>query len=135
MKVNAKFYKAVFILVEIARAQQAGRIVNSVILSKYYPGSDAALRVAYRGLRNAGLLESHQGRSTVSLGKPASDITLLDVLQASDETDGQLFAKKPKLMVEDEVQIESVQKFETAVMGAQVLFEDGLKKTTIADLI
>ena len=124
-----------YILIYAALWNDKGSVVTSKKLSEIYPTSDASLRLIYRTLKNNGLINVERNHDGVFLAKDASEITLFDVYQATEQEGKSIFKSQPEIKTPEENEQSIFTAFRESLMSAEDSFNSALRQVTIADLM
>ncbi|WKN29166.1 Rrf2 family transcriptional regulator [Apilactobacillus kunkeei] len=133
MKYSHRLSDAVHILTYIG----ASEIVEDDLSSRAIAGSinsnPSLVRRLMSSLKNAGLITSEPGRAAVSLSKPTSKITLLDVYKAIEEPD--LFHVDEETNQQCPIGANIQSTLHKAYDEVQKQAEDEMSKITLKDIV
>ncbi|KPN80487.1 Transcriptional regulator, BadM/Rrf2 family [Apilactobacillus kunkeei] len=87
MKYSHRLSDAVHILTYIGASDIVENDLSSRAIAGSINSNPSLVRRLMSSLKNAGLITSKPGRAAVSLSKPTTEITLLDVYKAIEEPD------------------------------------------------
>ncbi|PNZ32142.1 Rrf2 family transcriptional regulator [Staphylococcus petrasii] len=134
MKISSRFTVAVHIL-SLVKIES-----NQTLTSAYIAGSvntnSVVIRRLISKLKQADLIETHQGSGGIQLLKPLSDITLLDVYKAVEVVDeGELFQMHEDTNINCVVGANIQSVLEIVLLRAQDAMETVLKNVTMEDIV
>ncbi|BGE81168.1 Rrf2 family transcriptional regulator [Staphylococcus petrasii] len=134
MKISSRFTVAVHIL-SLVKIES-----NQTLTSSYIAGSvntnSVVIRRLISKLKQADLIETHQGSGGIQLLKPLSDITLLDVYKAVEVVDeGELFQMHEDTNINCVVGANIQSVLEIVLLRAQDAMETVLKNVTMEDIV
>ncbi|MCI2773985.1 Rrf2 family transcriptional regulator [Staphylococcus petrasii] len=134
MKISSRFTVAVHIL-SLVKIES-----NQTLTSTYIAGSvntnSVVIRRLISKLKQADLIETHQGSGGIQLLKPLSDITLLDVYKAVEVVDeGELFQIHEDTNINCVVGANIQSVLEIVLLRAQDAMETVLKNVTMEDIV
>lgn len=134
LKISSRFTVAVHIL-SLVKIES-----NQTLTSTYIAGSvntnSVVIRRLISKLKQADLIETHQGSGGIQLLKPLSDITLLDVYKAVEVVDeGELFQIHEDTNINCVVGANIQSVLEIVLLRAQDAMETVLKNVTMEDIV
>lgn len=134
LKISSRFTVAVHIL-SLVKIES-----NQTLTSSYIAGSvntnSVVIRRLISKLKQADLIETHQGSGGIQLLKPLSDITLLDVYKAVEVVDeGELFQMHEDTNINCVVGANIQSVLEIVLLRAQDAMETVLKNVTMEDIV
>lgn len=134
LKISSRFTVAVHIL-SLVKIES-----NQTLTSAYIAGSvntnSVVIRRLISKLKQADLIETHQGSGGIQLLKPLSDITLLDVYKAVEVVDeGELFQMHEDTNINCVVGANIQSVLEIVLLRAQDAMETVLKNVTMEDIV
>lgn len=133
MKISVRFTAAVHTLLCIQHFEKDMRVTSDFISAS--TGVNAVIiRKILLQLQKAGLVETTAGAGGSHLAQTADKITLLDVYNAINEEERDIFNFHPKPNSKCPVGSKIHLVLDAKLEGAQKAMKDSLNKTTIADL-
>lgn len=133
MQIASRFSIAVHALLFINKFESEYRVTSDFIASSVRVNPVVIRRVLGQ-LKAAGLIDVSRGSNGSSLAKPPKAITLLDVYNAVECVEGNLFAFHDDPNPECEVGAHIHEVLDPALESAQNALELSLKKTKLSDL-
>jgi Rrf2 family protein len=132
LRISARGRYALAALIEIARQTRTGKVVSVVSISDRLGISKIFLEQTVALLKRSGVLQSIKGaRGGYQLAKDARAITVLDVLQAIENT---LFEKSDETVSETSPATEAALK-EKVFRPLDSVIENALALVTVQDLL
>lgn len=134
MKISSRFTVAVHIL-SLIRIENHQTLTSSYIASSVNTNSVVIRRIVSK-LKQAGLIETHQGSGGIQLLKPLKEITLLDVYKAVEVVDeGELFQMHGDTNINCIVGANIQSVLEIILLRAQDAMEAVLENVTMDDIV
>ncbi|MCJ1655257.1 Rrf2 family transcriptional regulator [Staphylococcus sp. NRL 21/187] len=134
MKISSRFTVAVHIL-SLVKIENNQTLTSTYIANSVNTNSVVIRRLISK-LKQADLIETHQGSGGIQLLKPLSDITLLDVYKAVEVVEeGELFQIHEDTNINCVVGANIQSVLEIVLLRAQDAMETVLKNVTMEDIV
>ncbi|MCJ1661090.1 Rrf2 family transcriptional regulator [Staphylococcus sp. NRL 16/872] len=134
MKISSRFTVAVHIL-SLVKIENNQTLTSAYIANSVNTNSVVIRRLISK-LKQADLIETHQGSGGIQLLKPLSDITLLDVYKAVEVVEeGELFQIHEDTNINCVVGANIQSVLEIVLLRAQDAMETVLKNVTMEDIV
>ena len=134
LKISSRFTVAVHIL-SLVKIENNQTLTSAYIANSVNTNSVVIRRLISK-LKQADLIETHQGSGGIQLLKPLSDITLLDVYKAVEVVEeGELFQIHEDTNINCVVGANIQSVLEIVLLRAQDAMETVLKNVTMEDIV
>ena len=135
MRINTRFPVAVHMMVLISFLQKMEKTATSEILAKSVGTNPVVIRQLMSMLRRAGLIETRNGVSGITLSKEDEEITLLDIYKAvQQDAEASLFDfhanPNPNCFVGENIR----EAMEKPLAEAQMAMEQSLAGYSLKDI-